>query len=60
MKKISDLSCVSPNGKSIHGTAAILHRLFNGTETTIEDDGNVRFQEYVVLIKKLGYDGSRD
>lgn len=56
MKKISDLSCVGPKGKPIHGTAAILHRLFNVSVNTIENEDRDAFmKDYIALIKKCGY-----
>lgn len=56
MKKVSDFSCVGPKGKPIYGTSAILHRLFNGTDTTIENEDRDAFmKDYIALIKKCGY-----
>ena len=55
MLDISDLSCIGKSGKPLHGTAAILYRLFNK-----EDDYNreAELQEYKDLIQKCGYDYS--
>lgn len=54
MTTISDLSCIGPKGKPIHGTAAILHRMF-GNHSQTEFDMEAFKAEYVALVKELGY-----
>lgn len=53
MITISELSCYGNNGKLIHGTAAILHRMFTKEDT--RNDHDVKLKEYKALIQKLGY-----
>lgn len=52
MTKISDLSRYGNNGKIIHGTAAILHRMFTKEDSYDRED---ELTEYQTLIHKLGY-----
>lgn len=54
MVDISDLSCEGNDGKTIHGTAAVLHRMFGNQE--IDDyDKEADVAEYNRLVKELGY-----
>ena len=55
MTTISDLSCIGPKGKPIHGTAAILHRMFGDPNAEPEMDMEAMRAECAALVKKLGY-----
>lgn len=52
MTTISELSCYGNNGNRIHGTAAILHRMFMKEDLY---DHEAELKEYKSLIQKLGY-----
>ncbi len=55
MVDISDLSCTGKNGKQIHGTAAVLHRLF-GKGTEYDDyDRAAEMKELEKIIHDCGY-----
>ena len=54
MTTISDLSCIGPKGKPIHGTAAILHRMFQKSGEQ-EFDMEAYKAEYIALVKRLDY-----
>lgn len=57
MTTISDLSCYGNNGNRIHGTAAILHRIFTKEDSY---DHEKELKEYRTLIQKFGYAHSDD
>ena len=55
MTKISDLSCIGKNGKKIYGTAAVLHRIFSHDIQEDELDKEAEMEEYVRILRELGY-----
>lgn len=52
MTTISDLSCYGNKGNRIHGTTAILHRMFAKEDS---HDHEKELKEYKTLIQELGY-----
>ena len=52
---IADLSCIGDNGRPLHGTAAILHRMFSKSEVATNDDKEREMNEYRAIIKKCKY-----
>lgn len=55
MTTISDLSCTGNNGQPIHGTAAILHRLFATKNSPTKEEIRAEYDEYRRLLKECHY-----